>query len=46
MQDVSGYAQDGNAPKGSLAPADHFLPKPFRVRELALKVRAALDSPG
>ncbi len=41
---MSGYAQDGSTPKGSLAPADHFLPKPFRVRELALKVRAALDS--
>jgi CheY-like chemotaxis protein len=41
---MSGYAQNTIVPPGGLAPSDPFLPKPFRARELALKVRAVLDA--
>ncbi len=41
---MSGYTADVIASQGVLDPHMHFLPKPFTKKELALKVREALDS--
>jgi CheY-like chemotaxis protein len=41
---MSGYAEDVNEHPGGLPSGNHFLQKPFRWRDLARKVRAALDA--
>ena len=41
---MSGYAEDADAHPDSPALSNNFLQKPFRSRDLALKVRAALDA--
>jgi PAS domain S-box-containing protein len=41
---TSGYTEDSIAHQGKLDPGVHFLSKPFRRQDLALKVRAVLDA--
>jgi CheY-like chemotaxis protein len=40
---TSGYTQDSITHQGKLDPGVHFLSKPYKKQELALKVRAVLD---
>ncbi len=42
---VSGYSADTIADRGVLSGKDHFLQKPFSIRDLAAKVRETLDHP-
>lgn len=42
---MSGYDADFVSDKGTLDPGVHFLPKPFKLREMAVKVREALNGP-
>jgi CheY-like chemotaxis protein len=41
---MSGYTKDSFVHQGKLNPEVHFLSKPFRRRDLALKVREVLDA--
>ena len=41
---ISGYAADVIAPHGVLDQGVHFMKKPFSVKEMADKVRKALDT--
>ena len=43
---TSGYTENSIIHQGKLDPGVHFLSKPFRRQELALKVREVLDAPG
>jgi YesN/AraC family two-component response regulator len=40
---TSGYTQDSITHQGKLDPGVHFLSKPYKKQDLALKVRAVLD---
>ncbi|MGH6928797.1 MAG: ATP-binding protein, partial [Dongiaceae bacterium] len=42
---TSGYTQDSITHQGKLDPGVHFLSKPYKKQDLALKVRAVLDGP-
>ena len=42
---TSGYSEDAIVHNGRLDPGVHLLPKPYRRRELAMRVRAVLDGP-
>jgi signal transduction histidine kinase/integral membrane sensor domain MASE1 len=42
---TSGYTETAIVRHGRLDPSVHFLPKPFRRHDLAVKVREALDGP-
>jgi PAS domain S-box-containing protein len=41
---TSGYTEDSISHQGKLDPGVHFLSKPFRRQDLALKIRAVLDA--
>ena len=42
---ISGYTQETVANKVAELPRVHFLPKPFSLKQLARKVKEAIDSP-
>jgi len=42
---TSGYTEDSIVNHGKLDAGVHFLSKPFRRQELAVKIREALDGP-
>jgi CheY-like chemotaxis protein len=41
---TSGYTEDSISHQGKLDPGVHFLSKPFRRQDLAIKIRAVLDA--